>query len=313
MKKRLTMITLAEEYLLHRRRLGYVLHGDGQQLFHFARYAETVRHRGPVTVELAVKWATHDGPSSEWIARRLSIVRGFARHRSLFDPATEIPPAGLFGPSRSRHPPYIYSDTEIATLLHAAAELRPANGLRPRTYVTLVGLLVSTGLRISEALQLSRSNVDLDEGVLTIVESKLRKSRLVPMHRSTTRALRRYARLRDGYCRIPIDDTFFLNERGKRLPLRTVEETFSRLRRKLGCTNGRPPRIHDLRHTMAVRRLLRWYQEDAEVGCKIAALSTYLGHVEVRDTYWYLTAVPELMALIAARFESFGRQERRPA
>lgn len=311
MKKRLTMIAYAEEYLAHRRRLGYLLKGDGQQLLHFARFVDALGHRGPVTVELAVAWSTRDGASSERIARRLSIVRGFAQHRSLFDPATEIPPSGMFGPSRSRHPPYIYSEDEISLLLHAAAQLRPVDGLRPRTYAALLGTLLATGLRISEAMQLARSDVDLDSGILTVLHGKYGKSRLVPLHPSTKRALRRYARFRDGYHARPIDDTFFLNESGKRLRGRTVTEIFSQLRRKLTCTNGRPPRIHDLRHTMAVRRLLRWYEEKADVGSKIAALSTYLGHVEIRDTYWYLTAVPELMALTAARFESYGRRARR--
>jgi len=254
---------------------------------------------------------------AQWWARRLGFVRGFAQYRSLFDPATEIPPAQLLGSARSRCTPHIYSEAEIVALLSAAAALGPKGGLRPHTYVALLGLLASSGLRISEALHLTNADVDLDAGILTIIQTKFRKSRLVPLHLTAALALRRYVERRDRYCpRLPAK-TFFLHENGAPVGYGAVKKAFDILRRQLGWTkgpNGRRPRIHDLRHAMAVRRLLRWYQEGADVGCKIAALATYLGHVEVTDTYWYLTAVPELMALGSTRFESYvaaigGRNE----
>jgi len=311
MSPRPTMIALVEDYLAHRRRLGYVLRGVDHQLRSFARYVDASDHRGPVTVELAVRWAKLPKRANpQWWARRLAIVRWFAKHRSLFDPGTEVPPAGLLGPSCPRCRPHIYSEAEVSALLRAAAELGPIGGLRPHTYVALLGLLVSSGLRISEALHLSRADVDLEAGVLTVVQTKFRKSRLVPLHPSTTKALRRYAEQRDRYHPLAAN-TFFLDTRGAPLGPSGVAKTFGILRRQLHWTkgpSGRRPRIHDFRHTMAVRRLLRWYEERADVGCKIAALSTYLGHVEVADTYWYLTAVPELMALVAVRFESYGGQ-----
>jgi integrase len=303
-----TTVDLAEEYLALRRRLGFALVTSGQKLLGFARYADRTGHRGPITVELAVRWARlPEGASPSWWERRLGIVRGFAQYRSLFDPATEIPPAGMLGPSSRRSAPHIYSEAEISALLRAAGELAPASGLRPHTYVALFGLLVTTGLRISEALRLGRDDVDLKNGVLSVQRGKFRKSRLVPLHPSTVEALAGYARRRDRHHPYASARTFFLGESGVALGHSSVAHTFGALRRTLGWTKnreGRRPRVHDLRHTMAVRTLLRWYREGADVDRKMPALSTYLGHVEVRDTYWYLTAVPELMALTAARFQA---------
>lgn len=306
-----TMVALAEDYLALRRRLGFALLSTGRQLLGFAQYADHTGHRGPITVELVVGWARlPQGAKPCWWARRLQTVRGFAQYRRLFDPATEIPPADLLGPSSRRPTPHIYSEAEIAALLRAAGELSPKGGLRAHTYVTLFGLLITTGLRISEALRLGRGDVDLDGGVLTVQLTKFRKSRLVPVHPSTVKALADYARRRDRRHPQTSACTFLLNERGAPLGPSGVATTFGALRRTLGWTKnheGRRPRLHDMRHTMAVRTLLRWYQQDADVDRKMPALSTYLGHVEIGDTYWYLTAVPELMALIAARFQArFG-------
>lgn len=307
-----TMEALAQEYLALRRQLGYALHCPGQQLLAFARYADGLGHRGPITVELAVRWARLPrGASPQWWARRLQIVRGFAQHRSLFDPKTEIPPAGLLGPHGRRRTPHIYSTEEISALLRAASDLGPSGGLRARTYVTLFGLLVTSGLRISEALHLGRDDVDLRGGVLTVVRTKFRKSRLVPLHSSVARALAEYAQRRDCRHPQPVARTFFVNDRGAPLGVSGVYSTFGALRRQIGWTKDRErrrPRLHDMRHTMAVRTLLRWYQEGADVDHKILALATYLGHVEIADTYWYLTAVPELMELAAARFQACARR-----
>jgi len=309
-----TMEILAQEYLALRRQLGYALHGTGQQLLAFARYADALGHRGPITVELAVRWARLPrGARPQWWARRLQIVRGFAQHRRLFEPETEIPPAGLLGPHFRRGTPHIYSTAETSALLRAASDLGPAGGLRAHTYVTLFGLLVTSGLRISEALHLGRDDVDLQSGVLTVVLTKFRKSRLVPLHPSVTQALAGYAKHRDRRHPQAAARAFFLNERGAPLGVSGVASTFGILRRQLGWTKnreGRRPRVHDMRHTMAVRTLLRWYQEGADVDLKILALATYLGHVEIADTYWYLTAVPELMVLTAGRFQAYARRAR---
>lgn len=305
------------EYLSFRRDLGFALKIEGEQLLRFARHADGIAHRGPLTTDLAVRWAKlPQGADPLYWARRLDIVRRFAKHRRLFDPATEIPPEGMLGPSYRRPRPYIYGEGEIAALLKAASRLGPAGTLTPGSYVTLFGLIASTGLRLSEAVRLTRKEVDLDAGVLTVTESKFHKSRLVPLHPSTTEALKRYAAHRDHSHYPSVESqAFFLTARGTPLSASTVRATFAGLRRSLGWTgrDGRRPRIHDLRHTFAVRRLLRWYEEETDVDRKIAALSTYLGHVKVSDTYWYLTAVPELLAVTSARLERYkGLRQGRP-
>lgn len=313
MKSRQSIVEQVQEYLKFRRSCGYQLESPGKELMLFARYAALAGHNGPLTTELAVRWAKlpQDADPRYW-ANRYEIVRRFAEYRFLFDPATEIPPKGLLGPSKRRLSPHIYSDGEIAAFLQAASQLAPTDGLHPRTYVTMFGLLVSTGLRISEALNLSRQDADLRTGVLTIRETKFRKSRLVPVHPSTLQALRRYIKLRDSYHPGTRSKTFFLSEKGTPLNYRGVLYIFIKLSRKLGWRGrDKKPRLHDFRHTFAVRRLLKWYEEGANLDQKILALSTYLGHVQVTDTYWYLSAVPELLAIVSDKFENFATKERR--
>lgn len=310
---------LVDEYLAARRGLGFGLETDEGVLRDFARHAERIGHSGPVTIELAVQWARSSSRSRKPVqaARRLAIVRQFARYRALVDPATEVPPVGLLGPIlRRRSTPHIYTEAEIAALLQQARRLRPRGGLRPATYVTFFALLASTGLRLSEARRLTTDDADLVDGILTIRETKFRKSRLVPLHPTTTRALRRYADRRDTYA-APRSEYFFRTERSPRLSLSAVETTFRELRQRLDWTaQGRTtqPRIHGLRHTFVVRRLLRWRQEGADVDRKILALATYLGHTGVTHTYWYCTAVPELLASTGQRFERFAqRASERPS
>lgn len=192
-------VALAEDYLALRRKLGFELRVEGEELLRFARYADGVGHRGPLTIDLAIKWATQPSENHRlYRARRLDIVRRFATHRRIYDPGTEVPPLGLLGPSNGpRLVPCIYSDDEIVALMKETAKLRPRGRLGQYTYATLFGLLASTGLRISEALRLGRTDVDLTAGVLTVVETKFHRSRLVPMHPSTTAALLAYAARRD--------------------------------------------------------------------------------------------------------------------
>ena len=311
MTRRPTFVALAEDYLALRRRLGFGLVTQGRTLLAFARHADRVAADGPLTVEFAVQWATScrsRDPSSA--ARRLAVVRGFARHRALFDPTTEVPPLGLLGPRYRRKPPHIYSASEIAALLRAAAELRSRGGLRSRTFVTLFALLAATGLRVSEARRLTCRDVDLLAGVVTVREGKFRKSRLIPLHPSVLAALRRYDadRRRVG----PRSEYFFRTDRLAVLSRMAIQRTFAKLRRRLGWSaegRARLPRLQDLRHAFVVRRVLRWYEQGADVDRRMAHLATYLGHAKVTDTYWYLTAVPELMALSARRFERFAREQ----
>jgi integrase len=301
----------AKQYLALRRSLGFALVTVGRLLLDFARFADKTAGTGPLTLDLAVRWAeSSERPCSSNAARRLTIVRGFAKYCAGFESATQIPPIRLFGPRARRSPPHIYSDAEMADLLGAAAHLRPRNGLRPYTYVTLFSLLASTGLRVSEARRLSCSDVDLERGLLTVRESKFRKSRLVPLHPSAIEPLRRYVARRNRSRTARRSDFFFLTDSAPYLTLNAVEMEFWRMRKILGWTaNGRTrlPRIHDIRHTFATVRLLRWHEQGADIERKLSALATYLGHVQVTQTYWYLTAVPELMALTARRFERFAR------
>ncbi|MDP2857584.1 MAG: tyrosine-type recombinase/integrase [Bacillota bacterium] len=299
------MLDAVNEYLASRRRLGYQLYIEGGELHRFAEYADGLGHQGAITIELAVRWAklpTHGSPL--YWARRLDMVRRLAGHQRMSQPETEIPPRGLLGPSYRRMPPHIYSHDEIEALLQEASRLGPRGGLRPHTYRTLFGLLACTGLRISEALRLTSAYVDLREGRLTVVATKFHKSRLLPLHATAIEMLDSYARHRQLYLPRTTSTSFFLTERGTRLKYHKTILTFIDLRKRLGWSErARPPRIHDLRHTFAVRTLLRWYEEGQPIGNKVASLATYLGHVKVSDTYWYLSAVPELLAAASSRFE----------
>jgi integrase len=303
------MQAIVDEYVAFRRSVGVALRIEGQLLQHFARYADQTGHRGPITTDLAVRWAKlPSGASAQYQAQRLDMIRRLARHRAPLDIRTEIPAEGLLGPSSRRGSPHIYTQKQVADLMKAASELRSRSikAMRARTYTALFGLLACTGMRISEALRLTRKDVDLEAGVITIRSAKFQTSRLVPMHDLATAALRAYAEQQDQTVARPRSDAFFLSDSGTALKYITVHHTFDRIRHQLGWKAGRrqrAPRIHDLRHTFAVRCLIRWYEQGAGIDHKIASLSTYLGHAEVSSTYWYLSAVPELLALAAARFE----------
>lgn len=303
-----TMVSLVEEYLAQRRAFGFALRIEGRQLLAFARFTDARGHTGPLTTDLMVRWATQpNGRSRRFPARRLDVVRPFARYRAAFDPRTEVPPFGLLGPSRRRPIHHIYAPTEVATLLRAAAELPSARGIRAATYASVFGLLAASGLRVSEALRLTRDDADLVAGVLTIRATKFRKTRLVPVHASATVALRMYAAQRDRAVPHATAATFFVSRRGTALSYHTVRSAFCRLRTKLGWDLLTPrPRIHDLRHTFACRRLQQWYESGVDLAPRVAALATYLGHAKASDTYWYLTGTPELLALAVKRFEIFG-------
>ena len=306
--KRSSMVALVEDYLTMRRQLGFALKISGHQLLRFARFADDKGHRGPITLKLATQWARSNAPRPITWADRIELLRPFAKYRAQFDPATEIPPSHLFGSYRRRLVPHIYTTQEIQSLLTAASQLPPAGGLRPATYETLFGLLAVTGLRISEALHLKRQDVDLEDGIITVRETKCCKSRLVPLHPTSTKALQRYAHLRDVKVPIPPVSDFFLSDGGRRMLQDTVQRRFRHLCNQLHWRSrgGHPaPRIQDLRHSFITHCLLRWYRENINVDNKMLSLSTYVGHAEVSYTYWYVTGIPELMAIATRRFEQF--------
>lgn len=305
-----SMAILANEYLEYRKQLGYELKTVAQLLLRFANYADQAGHKGAVTTELAVRWAAlAESASGAHRAYRLTVVRGFATYRALFDPETEIPPCNIFGPPYRRRSPYIYSPTEIAEILQVSACLPPAGKLRSHTYSTFFGLLACTGLRNREARRLTRADVDLERQLLLIRESKFRKSRLVPLHDSALQMLAAYGRLRDQFFPSAQTDAFFLNLRGAPLSDTAVQWAFRKVRQQITWRTGQGihrPRLHDFRHTFACHRLLAWYRQGVDVHHAIAALSTYLGHANVNCTFWYLTGTPELLELAGQRFERFS-------
>jgi integrase/recombinase XerD len=309
-----TFAALAEEYVALRRGLGYQLRRQETHLRGFASFLDRLGHHGPVPSALSTRWAGETNSTDPCHpARRLAALRGFLRYIAAFDGATEIPAPGVLGRKTRRKPPHVYSDDEIERLLRAAADLPPRDGSRSYCYRTLFALLACTGLRISEALALARDDVDLVDGILTVRAGKGGRTRLVPLHPSALAPLRRYADRRDGQQGARPSGTFFRTEAADRLTYGAVCSTFRGLRRQLGWTaegRARMPRIHDLRHRLVVRRILLWHTQGVDVDRKIASLATYLGHVVVSDIYWYFSAVPELMAVVARRFGSLGQRQR---
>jgi integrase len=305
------MVQHAKTYLEHRRALGFELDSHGYHLLKFAKLLDRSGHRGPLTMERIMRWV--DLPkdiSRNYRAIRLSAVRCFARYLAARDGRSKVPDFKLVPKKRLQPRPHIYSEHELEQLLQAAGEMSSSYKLRPLTYQTLLGLLACAGLRVSEALKLRRGHADLERGVLRIEQTKFKKSRLVPLHPTASQALQRYAAKRDKQWGYNGDAAFLVGGNGLALPYSTVSKAFRHLRNVLGWhkSNGDLPwpRIHDLRHSFACRRLLRWYQKGQNVHQLIAALSTYLGHGHVTDTYWYLTATPELLAVAGNRFERFA-------
>ena len=294
---RTTMRSKVRRYLAKRRALGFQLKCEGLQLLNFARYADDLGHRGPLTSQLAIGWACLSQSANRlYWARRLEIVRTFAQHLVVTEPRTQIPPRHLFGPAHRRPSPHLYSPAELQQLLVRAGQLE--GRLCPHTWQTLIGLLACTGLRISEAMHLRPSDVVWKDALIIIRESKYGKTRLVPLHPSAVAPLRAYDRRR--HKQFPLAQFFFVSEQGNRLAPSSVGQTFSQLREGIPFTR-RPPRLHDLRHTMASRVLHRWLTSRKGAVNRVLILSRYLGHGHVEDTYWYLTALPQLLAEAAQR------------
>lgn len=316
MSRHISLQARIDDFLAERRRLGFELRSWDTFLAGFARHVSSQHHRGPLTVEIMTDWIHQgkDGRGSPgtW-ARRLEKLRSFIRYLKQFEPDTEMPDEFIFGPVPGRVAPHIFHADEIIELLAAAAKLGPRSSLRPATYETLFGLMASMGLRVSEAIHLRDADVDFKRGMLTVRQTKFAKSRQLPMHPSTVEALARYRRKRVQHVPSTPDTPFLVSSRGRRLgqPLsdRQAHRVFTALRDSLGWVNRGAhdaPRLHDLRHTFAVRRLMLWYADGTDIEQMMLALSTYMGHAKICYTYWYLTAVPELMALAGGKFERFA-------
>jgi integrase/recombinase XerD len=302
------------DYLRLRRQLGFTLVWDEHLLGQFTKHLGAAGIE-QITVTDAVTWCglLPEGVTSRPATRastRLTAVRGFAAYMHALDPVHEVPPRGMFARPVHRRTPHIYTNAEIFALVEAAGHL--ARGIRAQTYPVLFGLLAATGTRIGEALALNRDEADLKVGVLSVSRGKSRDPRLVPLHETTTAALARYATGRDEHEQKPgaSDAPFFTDRNGDRLPYMRVRYAFEQASTAAGLrTEAQRPRMHDLRHTFAVNTLLGWYRDGADVAAKMPLLSTYLGHTDPANTYWYLSAVPELLAHAATRLTDAEGQE----
>lgn len=308
-----SMQSLVQQYVDQRRRFGFALEIPAKQLMDFARFADEKQHRGPLSSRIILEWVQGRATRAArftW-ARRLVVIRPFLKHLAGFIPGVEIPPAGIFGSAKRRLTPHIYTDQEITDLVTAAGQMQAGGTLRSAVYQTLFGLIAATGLRISEALNLRWGDINLTQGALTVRQTKFCKSRLLPLHPTVIAALAGYASLRQRRSPVSENAPFFISVRGSRLPKSTAHQAFQRLRKKLQWTargGHAAPRIHDLRHTFICRRVMLWHKHGINIDHAMVVLSTYVGHAKVTDTYWYLTAVPELMAVAGNSFERFASE-----
>jgi integrase len=273
-------------YIRMRRGFGYRYENEERRLGEFVAYMDTAR-AAVVTRQLAMAWITQARRPS-W-PNRLSMVRGFAQYLSNVEPETEMLPAGVF-PSPRRMRPYIYTDAEIGRLLEATLVWGMAKGINTRTYHCSLGLLAATGMRVGEVIGLRRSDVDLEAGILALRVTKGGNERLVPLHPTTVRALADYAALRDECRACRRSPWFFVLRGGRRLRHQYIHRIFMAVSRRIGLRDAelhsRGPRLHDLRHSFAVKTILRWYRRGDDVERLLPTLSTYLGHSKTRDTYW---------------------------
>jgi integrase len=296
------MMDAVKAYLSLRRATGFEMANAECLLDSFAHFAAE-RKETRIRTQTAIDWAVQ-GPSVAQRDERLKTVCRFARYVRVEDDGHELPPANHFGYRKRRRVPYIYSASEIDRLIEATDQLGPAGTLRSQTYAALLSLLVATGLRISEALALRFADITADG--LLIRETKFRKTRLVPLHDTAVAGLERYVgcRRRAG----SDNDHVFVGSRGRPLQYQAVQSTFKTL---LGTAdlwpapNGRRPRLHDLRHTFAVRALQASPAGRRRIGQHMVALATYLGHVNIYATYWYLEATADLLRDIADTGETF--------
>lgn len=298
--------TATEEYLAMRRALGFKLTTQVRHLMSFVCFCEE-HGAGHVRTGLAIEWATQTAQGSGdevFQARGLDVVRIFARHMQALDPATEVPPLDVLSRRYRRIPPYLYSPEEVAALMSAADGLAPA--MRAASWRTLIGLLAVTGMRQGEACRLQRGGTDLEAGTLVIADSKFNKSRQIFLHPTAVAALGTYEQARDRAFPQPRATTFFVNSRGGPLNRHNIQRTFAVLVAAAGIhapPGQRAPRLHDLRHSFTVATMLDWYRDGHDVQARLPLLSTWLGHIDPKSTYWCLQAVPELFALAAYRLE----------
>ena len=294
---------ILKDYLAMRRKLGFKMKKHKEILPSFITFFRNQKDQY-LTTKLALKWARKPkNTDPAWWTERLSMLRGFAAYWKTIDPRTEVPSLHILLPQYKRPTPYIYSNQEIAQILALAKKLPTKDR---DTYWTLYGLLLATGMRVGEALALDNKDVDLKQGVITIRDAKLNKSRILPLHVTTREILRQYVQKRSKQFAKSKELAFFMVSNGRRPSHYMAWNRFKQILIEMGIWNplhNRDPRLHSLRHTFAVRALTEFYRNGQDIDEKIHALSTYLGHKDIRCTYWYLTAVPELMGHVLSRLE----------
>lgn len=302
-------LALVNRYLRDRRNLGYTLEVDGKTLQGFSAYADRKGTSLPLDLSVVFEWANLAPSGSEIaIARRVAIMRAFSLYLHTLNPSSPVIPTNQVGRTHRRLPPYIYSQDDIIACLKAARSLSPAYGIRPLTISTLLGLLLSSGLRPGEAVRLGRDSVNLDIGEITVNQSKNWSRRLIPIDTSATEILKTYRSVRDLFEPLRGSDSFFLMDDGKGLNIVAAGNAFKVIRQQIGLNqkiNGRYPRLYDFRHTFVCRRIQSWYESGLDVDLFIPQLSRYLGHKKIQDTYWYITSTPELMCAAAQRFSDY--------
>jgi integrase/recombinase XerD len=307
-----------QRYLKIRRNLGYDLSTSERVLKQFVFFLET-KNETYITSDLFLQWKQVFGKAAQstW-ASRLGMVRLFASWLHSLDLRHEVPPQSLIFSRYRRKQPYIYKDAEIRCIIEAAGLLPSKNGFREITYPAFFGLVSVTGLRINEAISLNNTDVDLHNGIITLYNGKNGKNRILPITECTIDHMKEYLRKRDrllGHTPEP----FFVSDEGIRLTDCAVRYNFAIVCKMIGLRaeqrfykHGVGPRIHDLRHTFAVKVMMNWYKEGKNIDQEMLKLVTYLGHQKVSHTYWYIEAVPELLALASKRVENYMTKEVQP-
>jgi len=302
------MVKLARRYLTHRRSFGYLLRAEGYDLLAFARFLDRTAPGRPLCTKLALQWIKQKPVQPVTMAIRLSAIRGFARFCATLDPRTQIPASHLMPYRNSRRAPHIFTDAQLRLILRRTKDLRPwRTELRPLTYRTLIGLLVCSGLRPSEAIRLRDGDFNAATGTLRVPAVKRSPERTLPLHPSTVRALQRYQSIRRSY--YPLVRDFFVGPFGRPLQMGAADWTFRRLVRGIPSNGSRPgPRLYDLRHRFATKWIARWSRQSAPLAHRLVLLSRYLGHRYFHDTYWYVQPESSALKKAATRFEQYRHQ-----
>jgi len=301
-----------EEYIAYKHSLGYVIKIESQELKRFAKYTRDIGYDGPLTAELAMRWASlNENFTRMYMARRLETVHTFAVYISAFDTQAQVPQNGVFGKAHLRTNPYIYTDDEVLSLMRGADSLHSPDGIRARTVEAAIGLMYATGIRVSELTFLKIADVRIEEGCLFIRSSKFKKDRLVPLHSTVTAKLSEYRDFIESKVGVRSEeDCFFVTSYGHCFNIRAFEYAFQLIRPLVFGDAAKGKRLYDLRHTFACNTVKRWLEAGEDANRKLYLLSTYMGHVKPGDTYWYLSATPELLSITARKFEDrFGGED----